>query len=130
MGAGEALARREPPLFLPLLASIVACALLSGLWLVSMGGPREGFLLGVLIGGAMGTLHALFLGVPYACLLRRCERFDALHMGFGGFFIGGLPLAILLDLLPGLFAGMIGALSALAFLATFRCLHRRASILR
>lgn len=124
MVAGDPAAQRPPPLFLPLLASIVACALLSGLWLVSTSGPRDGFLLGGLLGGALGTLHALFLGVPYAYWLRRCERFDALHMGFGGFFIGGAPLAILLDLLPGLFAGMIGALSALAFLATFRCLHR------
>ena len=125
MAAGEAAARREPPLFLPLLASIVACALLSGLWLVSMGGPREGFLLGCIIGGVVGTFHALMLGVPYAYVLRRCARFDAWHMAPGGFFIGGLPLGLLLDPLMGLQTGVIGMLSALAFLAAHRWLQPR-----
>lgn len=127
MAAGEAVSRREPPLFLPLLASILACALLSGLWLVSMGGPREGFLLGFMVGGVIGTLHALMLGVPYAYWLRRHESFDALHMAFGGFFIGGLPLGLLLDPLMGLQTGVIGMLSALAFLAAYRGLRKTGS---
>jgi hypothetical protein len=122
--AGEAVSRREPPLFLPLLASIVACALLSGLWLVSMGGPREGFLLGCIIGGVVGTFHALMLGVPCAYLLRRSARFDAWHMAPGGFFIGGLPLGLLLDPWMGLQTGIIGMQSALAFLAAYRGLRR------
>ena len=124
MAAGDVIARREPPLFLPLLASIVACALLSALWLVSMGGPREGFLFGLLIGGAIGMPHALLLGVPYAYWLRRRGRFDAWRMALGGFLIGGVPLGMLGPLL-GLWTGAIGALSALAFLATYRSLHRR-----
>jgi hypothetical protein len=57
MSAGEAVARRAPPLFLPLLASIVTCALLSGLWLVSTGGPPEGFLLGALVHPKRGQVH-------------------------------------------------------------------------
>lgn len=124
MIAGEAVRRREPPLFLPLLASIVACALLSGLWLVSMGGFREGFLFGFLFGGVIGIPHALLLGVPYAYWLRRRGWFDGWRMTLGGFLIGGVPLGMLAPLL-GLWTGAIGALSALAFLATYRGLHRR-----
>lgn len=123
MAAGDVVARREPPLFLPFLASIVACASLSGLWLMSMGLQREGFLGAFLFGGAIGIPHALLLGVPYAYWLRRRGWFDGWRMTLGGFLIGGVPLGMLGPLL-GLWTGAIGALSALAFLATYRCLHR------
>ena len=124
MAAGDPAAQRPPPLFLPLLASIVACALLSGLWLMSMGGFREGFLLGFLFGGAISMPHALLLGIPYAYWLRWNGWFDGWRMALGGFLIGGVPLGMLGPLL-GLWTGAIGALSALAFLATYRGLQRR-----
>ena len=125
MVVGDTVARREPPLFLPLLASIVACALLSGLWLMSLGGPNEGFLLGLSCGGAVGAVHVLLLGVPYAFWLRRRGRFDAWRMALGGLAIGGLHVGIIFGPLVGAATGVIGALSALAFLAVFRGLHPR-----
>lgn len=121
MVAGDAIAGREPPLFLPLLASIATCAVLSGLWLMSLGGLRAGFLFGLVFGGAVGMLHTLFLGIPYAMFLRRKGLFTAPWMTLGGAVIGGLPLAILssFDLMILAPAG-IGAFSAGVFHATFR----------
>jgi hypothetical protein len=80
-------------------------------------------LLFAMVGLVAGLLHALFLGIPFAMLLRRAGCFRWWTMMSGGLVIGAVPIGMHMWGRAPLFSvvgGCVGAVSALVFYRVFQ----------